>query len=110
MLVKQLAWTALGAGLIGCGDNVRVEPIPELVRAVDLDPDPDVVEIRLVAAEGEIEYVAGRVTRVMGYRDGSIDGSSASVPGPLIEAKLGDRLKVHFRNELSVPTTIHWHG
>jgi FtsP/CotA-like multicopper oxidase with cupredoxin domain len=110
MLVRQIAWTALGAGLVGCGDNVRPEPVPELVRAVDVDPDPGIVEVNLVAAEGEVEYIAGRVTRVMGYRDGSLDGSAVIVPGPLIEAKLGDRLIVHFRNELAVPTTIHWHG
>lgn len=108
MLVKQFAWIALGS--VGCGDNVRLEPVPELVRAVDLDPDPDVVEVRIVAADGEVQYVAGNATPVMGYRDGSIEGSAVIVPGPLIEAKVGDRLVVHFRNELSVPTTVHWHG
>jgi FtsP/CotA-like multicopper oxidase with cupredoxin domain len=31
-------------------------------------------------------------------------------PGPLLEAKPGDRVIVHFTNNLSEPTTIHWHG
>ncbi|MBA2542966.1 MAG: multicopper oxidase family protein [Deltaproteobacteria bacterium] len=104
----RIAWIALGS--VGCGDNARLEPVPELVRALDVDPDPDVVEINLVAADGEVEYLAGRQTPVMGYRDGSIDGAAVIVPGPLIEAKLGDRLIVHVRNELSIPTTVHWHG
>jgi FtsP/CotA-like multicopper oxidase with cupredoxin domain len=109
MLVKLVA--AVSLGLVACGDNVRPpSPVPELVRATDLDPDPDVVEIELVAAEGEVAYVDGRATHVMGYRDGAVAGSRVRVPGPLIEAKLGDRLVVHFRNELAVPTTVHWHG
>ena len=33
-----------------------------------------------------------------------------TVPGPLIRAKVGDRLIVHFSNHLPVATTVHWHG
>ena len=32
------------------------------------------------------------------------------LPGPFIRAKVGDRLIVHFKNELPEPTTVHWHG
>jgi FtsP/CotA-like multicopper oxidase with cupredoxin domain len=32
------------------------------------------------------------------------------IPGPLIRAKVGDRLVVHFKNSLPVETTVHWHG
>jgi len=35
---------------------------------------------------------------------------NGQVPGPTIEVREGDRVVVHFRNELSVPTTVHWHG
>lgn len=31
-------------------------------------------------------------------------------PGPLIKRKVGSKLNVHLINELSEPTTIHWHG
>jgi FtsP/CotA-like multicopper oxidase with cupredoxin domain len=31
-------------------------------------------------------------------------------PGPTIRRKQGDRLQVLFHNDLSVPSTIHWHG
>jgi FtsP/CotA-like multicopper oxidase with cupredoxin domain len=47
---------------------------------------------------------------VWAYRDGAKKGARGSVPGPLIEAKQGDRVIVHFRNELPEGTTIHWHG
>ena len=32
------------------------------------------------------------------------------IPGPLIEANIGDTIAVHFRNKLKVPVTIHPHG
>ena len=34
----------------------------------------------------------------------------ATVPGPLIEANVGDTISVHFRNETASPVTIHPHG
>jgi FtsP/CotA-like multicopper oxidase with cupredoxin domain len=34
----------------------------------------------------------------------------AQIPGPLIEAEIGDTVVVHFRNKLDVPVTIHPHG
>jgi manganese oxidase len=35
---------------------------------------------------------------------------AATVPGPLIEAEVGDTVIVHFRNKLKVPVTMHPHG
>ncbi len=35
---------------------------------------------------------------------------NGTLPGPLIRTKVGDRLIVHFKNELVEPTTVHWHG
>jgi FtsP/CotA-like multicopper oxidase with cupredoxin domain len=34
----------------------------------------------------------------------------ATIPGPTIEANVGDRIIVHFRNKLKSPVTIHPHG
>lgn len=31
-------------------------------------------------------------------------------PGPEIRVRQGERLKVHFINDLDEPTTVHWHG
>lgn len=73
-----------------------------LPRAVDRDPDPRTIEIELVARPAEIAIVPSGPTSMWTY-DGML-------PGPLIEASVGDRLIVHFRNELPEETTIHWHG
>ena len=35
---------------------------------------------------------------------------NGGIPGPLIRARVGDRVIVHFTNDLPQPTTIHWHG
>ena len=32
------------------------------------------------------------------------------MPGPLIEAEVGDTVVVHFRNKLKAPVTMHPHG
>ena len=34
----------------------------------------------------------------------------ATVPGPLIDAEVGDTVVVHFRNKLGAPATMHPHG
>jgi FtsP/CotA-like multicopper oxidase with cupredoxin domain len=49
-----------------------------------------------------------------GYRPYSADFghpiAPATVPGPLIEAEVGDTVIVHFRNKLKAPVTMHPHG
>jgi FtsP/CotA-like multicopper oxidase with cupredoxin domain len=69
---------------------------------VDLDPDPNVLEIELEARVADIEFIPGAPTTAWTYDGG--------VPGPLIRAKVGDRVRVHFKNSLPEPTSIHWHG
>ena len=72
-----------------------------LPEAVDLHGDPRIVEIELEARVADID-VAGRTVRAWTYNGG--------VPGPLIRVRVGDRLIVHFTNNLPQNTTVHWHG
>lgn len=37
-------------------------------------------------------------------------GYNGSVPGPTIEVQEGDRVRIHFTNNLPEPTSPHWHG
>jgi FtsP/CotA-like multicopper oxidase with cupredoxin domain len=73
-----------------------------LVDAVDLDPDPHVVEVSLTARVADVEIRPGVMTKAWTY-DGHL-------PGPRIRAHVGDRLKVHFENDLPAATSVHWHG
>jgi len=74
----------------------------KLAEAVDLNPDPKVVEINLTARLAEVEVAPGKRVQAWTYDGG--------LPGPLIKTRVGDRLIVHFKNELKEPTTVHWHG
>lgn len=82
----------------------RVEPWSiEPPIAVDVNSDPDVVEVEIVASSQQVPFVpGGAVTEVWTY--------NGSTPGPTIEGKVGDTLIVHFYNQLAEETTIHWHG
>jgi bilirubin oxidase len=65
-------------------------------------PLPHTVEVELTASVTRLALQPGVVTDAYTY-----DGS---VPGPTLDVREGDRVIVHFRNELPEPTTIHWHG
>jgi FtsP/CotA-like multicopper oxidase with cupredoxin domain len=80
----------------GWDDDLR---LPE---AEDLNPDPHVLEINLEARTAELEILPGVKTEAWTY--------NGMLPGPLIRARVGDRLIVHFTNSLPEATTIHWHG
>jgi FtsP/CotA-like multicopper oxidase with cupredoxin domain len=84
-----------------------VEPAP----AVDTDPDPDTVEVWLTATTGTFGYLPGKAAHVWAYRDAAVEDAPPVVPGPLIEAKLGDLVRVHLTNDLpDEGTTLHMHG
>jgi FtsP/CotA-like multicopper oxidase with cupredoxin domain len=59
-------------------------------------------EIQLETREVSWELAPGKVIKAMAY-----DGR---VPGPEIRVKEGERVRIHLRNGLAEPTTIHWHG
>jgi FtsP/CotA-like multicopper oxidase with cupredoxin domain len=107
---------ALFAPLFGCGSDQQSAEMSALdvdqpdgwsddlamFEPEDLNPDPNILEIELDARVSNIELVPGYETPVWTY--------GGVLPGPLIRAKVGDRLIVHFRNELPEGTSIHWHG
>ena len=68
----------------------------------DLAPRPRTVEVALAAGTARLELVPGTPTDVFAY--------NGTVPGPVLEFREGDHVVVHFRNDLPVPTTVHWHG
>jgi FtsP/CotA-like multicopper oxidase with cupredoxin domain len=97
----------LAVAVIGCAAEPPSQPegwdsAVALMPARDLDARPEVVEVDLTARVEDVEIVAGKKTPTWTYNGG--------LPGPLIRARVGDRVIVHLRNELAAPTTIHWHG
>lgn len=80
------------------------------VPLLDQDPSPDGIEVMVVAGPAKWEFLPGKPADVWAYSDGNDPEASGRVPGPLLLGKVGDRVKVHFRNDLPEETTIHWHG
>jgi FtsP/CotA-like multicopper oxidase with cupredoxin domain len=60
------------------------------------------VGFELEAWELDWAYAPGRSVRGFAF--------NGEVPGPLIEAEVGDTIQVRFTNNLPQSTTIHWHG
>lgn len=81
------------AALHGALSGPTPSPIP---------PTPREVHVRLEARETEWEFAPGRRVAAWGFE--------GQVPGPTIEAKVGDTLVAHLVNHLPEPTLIHWHG
>jgi FtsP/CotA-like multicopper oxidase with cupredoxin domain len=81
-------------------------PAPEAcgyTAAPDLDDAPGVVEVELTASSFPWDPGTGvELSEGVAYM--------GEVPGPLIEANVGDTVVAHFRNDLDEPLTVHWHG
>lgn len=101
---------ALVSLLAGCTpealeDTLDLPSLPTVegvAAAEDQDADPSVVEVHLTASRTEVDWIDEGPTPVWAY--------NGQVPGPLIQARVGDTLRVVFTNDLPDPTTIHWHG
>jgi FtsP/CotA-like multicopper oxidase with cupredoxin domain len=64
--------------------------------------DDGTLQWELTASVIEWETEPGTVVEAYAYNE--------MVPGPRLEAEVGDRIRIVFHNELPVPTTIHSHG
>lgn len=80
----------------GWDDELRVALAP------DMNPDPNIVEVQVTAQTASLSLVPGGPTTVWSY--------NGLLPGPMIRARVGNRVIVHFTNNLPADTTIHWHG
>lgn len=93
--------------LTACGGGSKVDNPPppiEVATALDTNPDPNIFETTLIAAPHTLKLANGQTVSVFAY--------NGHVPGPEIRVKRGDRVIVHFKNNLPAgfASTIHWHG
>ena len=77
-------------------------PLRTMERLRNDSADPSLVTATLVAAEAEASPLPGRSTSLLLY--------NAHAPGPLIELREGQRVRVKLDNRLAQSSTIHWHG
>ena len=89
------------------GHEASVKAFPAKTEAMGnqvLEPvmDGDVKVFELTADEISWEVAPGEFKDGMAY--------NGQIPGPRIEADLGDRVRIVLHNELDVPTALHSHG
>ncbi len=90
--------------------------IPPRTATPGFRPD---VELELIARKGRVPILSGADTEVMQYVARSIgkdSGSGVLTPlpgsylGPLIRLQRGQKVRIHFKNELPDSSITHWHG
>ncbi|MDQ4131683.1 MAG: multicopper oxidase domain-containing protein [Actinomycetota bacterium] len=99
VLLSALAFAARpdsAARATSGGDPYSVPP------ATDVNPDPRIFETTIVAQEAMVDVGGGVMARMFTF--------NGAVPGPEIRVTAGDLVIVHFENQLSQSTGIHWHG
>lgn len=67
-------------------------------------PDPAITEVDLVAQPAQAALRGGAHPTIEAWAYGG------TVPGPVLRATQGGRLRVRFHNRLPTGTTVHWHG
>ncbi len=87
---RFLQLSSAGAGAVA---------LPQFSLAMSKSPRYDYV---LTASEHPLTLVDGGVTPALAF--------NAQYPAPVIRAKQGKLLRIHFINNLKQETTIHWHG
>ncbi len=87
--------------------NVNTEPpmpaVEGLVALEDESPEVGVVEYTIDIGTHSARLLPGTSpTEVFAY--------NGMLPGPLLQARVGETVRIVATNNLSEPTTIHWHG
>ena len=117
---KFLGYTAIGLGA-GLGGLTLWNPFKggrsiTTKAMADSNFQPD-VEIALSAQPGEVQIFNGQPTRVQHYVAKVLKGPSHVVQpiensylGPIFRLKTGQKVRVHFKNQIDQETIVHWHG
>lgn len=90
-----MKWFARGFWVLlvlGCGPSGGVKEYPPSGRTVTYE---------LEITEFDWEVAPGAIYRAIGY--------NGRVPGPILEAKAGDRIVIHLTNRTAEPHSIHTH-
>jgi FtsP/CotA-like multicopper oxidase with cupredoxin domain len=105
-LVPAVAQAQEGPGVSLAGSSeARLSARPTFREPPPLPALPGgggVVELSLQAAPARLTLLEGTATDAYAY--------NGQVPGPTLELREGDRVRIRFRNDLPEETTVHWHG
>lgn len=88
-----LWWSSQGGTFGGAGE--------ELVQPQTLSSADGMLQLDLEAAPAQVR---------VGNRAANVQAFNGSLPGPTLQLRPGDTLKVGMRNRLDAPTNLHVHG
>jgi manganese oxidase len=88
-------------GSSGASDAFRTVVTPD-VPDLAFEMDGGVKVFHLVAEPVKQEIFPGKILNLWGY--------NGSAPGPTIQARQGERVRIIVDNHLPEPTSMHWHG
>lgn len=89
-----------GAAISGCASDPTF-PEPAERPPLQIPRTSDASDGLLTAGAAELD-LDGRIGRAWGY--------NGTLPGPTLRARVGRSARIRLINQLSEPTTVHWHG
>jgi bilirubin oxidase len=94
---------AMGAPNAGFGVSLsQGQPLKVLSKLANASSEPGRFSATVTAAPASLPLVEGRATSLWLY-DGLL-------PGPVVDVREGDHVRIALVNGLPLDTTIHWHG
>lgn len=116
-LLRLLSLSAMGGGAtrtdalaVGLGAASTAQTAPPAAFVPD-------VELRLTAAPDEVSVLPGATTRVWRFTGELVKGPAdtlqilpGSYLGPVIRLRRGQKVRIHFANQLGEDSIVHWHG
>lgn len=78
-----------------------IQPLLACLVITSLSARAELVEYEIEIDRTQVNFTGKKITAL------TLNGG---IPAPTIEARLGDTLRVTFRNRLDTEASIHWHG
>ncbi len=111
-----LQYSSLGLAAAALPQWVSANQSPvQRVATANFNPD---VELEMTAREGAFKiFSQGQKTQMYYYQGKVLKGDKSSLRyldnsylSPLISLQKGQKVRVHFNNQIQQPSIIHWHG
>jgi len=105
---------AAGAGTVllsQCSRTTRQPQVASNQKSAQLSTPTDLPAV-YTSDNGllEVDLAAGYQTIDLNGQPATLMTYNGQMPGPRLEAKPGDTVRIRFTNNLSAPTNIHYHG
>jgi FtsP/CotA-like multicopper oxidase with cupredoxin domain len=109
--VRLVVLSVLTAALVLAGPACRRGPVDPVTALTDEFRGAYPTEVRAQGSGREYELVAApAVLPMFDGRPLHVWAYNGQVPGPILHATVGERIRVRFTNRLPIDTTVHWHG